>query len=51
MRSGIYLIKYWFSVNDQEQRAAVSGAHRKSNQALEAEPDGRGIAEALGGLF
>ena len=49
VRSGIYLIKYWFSVNDEEQERRFQ--ERKPDQALEAQPDGRGIAQALGRIF
>ena len=52
MRSRIDLIKYWFSVNDEE------GQERRFQESIEdpikrwkLEPDGRGIAQALGGLF
>ena len=40
VRSGIILIKYWFSVSDKEQEDALPGAHRRPDQALEAQPHG-----------
>ena len=51
VRSGIYLIKYWFSVNDEEQERRFQERIRQSDQALEAQPDGRGVAQALGRVF
>ena len=51
VRSGIILVKYWFSVNDEEQERALPGAHAQSDQALEAQPDGPRIAQALGRLL
>ena len=51
VRSEIYLIKYWFSVSDDEQERRFQERIQIPNQALEAQPDGRGIAQALGRLF
>ncbi len=48
-RSGIILIKYWFSVGDDEQERRFQ--HRRSNQAMEAEPDGPRVPQTLGGVF
>jgi len=35
IRSGIVLVKYWFSVSDDEQRQALSRAHQQPSQVLE----------------
>ena len=40
IRSGIVLVKYWFSVSDEEQERRFQCAHRRSREALEVEPDG-----------
>ena len=40
VRAGIILIKYWFSVSDEEQEAPLPGPAGRSHQTLEAEPDG-----------
>ena len=50
VRSGIQLIKYWFSITDEEQHAALPRPHPRSAQAVEAEPDGPGVAPPLGGV-
>jgi len=42
VRSGIILIKYWFSITDEEH------ADPRSAEAVEAEPDGRAGAKPLG---
>src|SRR5205807_1677664 len=51
IRSGIYLIKYWFLGQRRGAGASLPGPHAKSNQALEAQPDGHRIAQALGRIF
>ena len=48
---GIILVKYWFSVSDEEQERRFEAAHRRSAQAMEAEPDGRRVAQPLGRLL
>ena len=48
VRSGISLIKYWFSVSDAEQERRFAGAHPGSDEALEAVPDGPPVPCALG---
>ena len=48
VRSGIILIKYWFSVSDEEQETPLPGAHRRPHQALEAQPDGPGSRARAG---
>ena len=50
VRSGIRLIKYWFSITDEEQHLRFLGPHPRSAEAMEAEPDGSRVAPALGGL-
>ncbi len=40
VRSGIILIKYWFSVSDEEQEKRFQARIEDPHQALEAEPDG-----------
>ena len=51
VRSGIILIKYWFSVSDEEQERRFQEPDKGSDQALEAEPDGSRITPPLGGVF
>ena len=51
VRSGIYLIKYWFSVNDEEQERRFQERIDNPDQALEAQPDGYRVAQALGGVL
>ena len=48
VRSGINLVKYWFSVSDEEQERRFQEPHRRPDQALEAEPDGPRVARAAG---
>ena len=48
VRSGIILIKYWFSITDEEQHLRFTDAHPRSAQAVEAQPDGCAIAQPLG---
>jgi polyphosphate kinase 2 (PPK2 family) len=50
VRSGIKLIKYWFSITDDEQHMRFSMPHPRSAQAVEAEPDGCGKPPPLGGI-
>ena len=40
---------YWFSLND-EAALSLHDAHPRSTQAMEAEPDGPGVASTLGGI-
>ena len=35
IRAGIILVKYWFSVSDEEQERRFSGSHAQSDQAME----------------
>jgi polyphosphate kinase 2 (PPK2 family) len=46
VRSGIQLIKYWFSISDDEQNLRFLGPHPRPAQAVEAQPDGPGAAAA-----
>ena len=48
VRSGIMLIKYWFSVSDDGAGEALPGPPRRPDQALEAQPHGPGVARPLG---
>ena len=49
--SGIQVIKYWFSVSDEEQERRFQGAHRRSGAALEDLADGPRVTHALGRVF
>ena len=51
VRAGIQLIKYWFSVSDEEQERRFQEAPDGSDQALEAQPDGPGKPQTLGRLL
>ena len=51
VRSGIILVKYWFSVSDDEQERRFQAADRGPHQALEAQPDGPGVAGEVGGVL
>ena len=48
VRSGIILIKYWFSVSDEEQEQRFRARIKRSDQVLEAEPHGCRVAQSLG---
>ena len=48
IRAGIILVKYWFSVSDEEQEKRFQRAHRGPDQALEAQPDGPRVAACAG---
>ena len=50
VRSGIVLLKYWFSITDHEQNLRFHDAHARPAEAVEAQPDGSGVAPALGGI-
>jgi len=51
VRSGIYLVKYWFSVDDEEPERPFQGSASKiPPQTLEAQPMTWNL-EALGGVF
>ena len=51
VRSGIVLIKYWFSITDDEQHLRFLMRHARSAQTVEAEPDGSGVASSMGALY
>ena len=46
IRSGIILVKYWFSVSDEEQERRFQERIDDPDQALEAEPDGPRVPRA-----
>ena len=48
VEDGIILLKYWFSVSDEEQERRFQSRHRRPDAALEAQPDGPPVARALG---
>ena len=51
VRSGIILLKYWFSITDQEQNMRFLIAHPRPAQAVEAQPHGPRIASAMGAVY
>ena len=51
VRSGILLVKYWFSVSDEEQERRFQARDLEPDQALEAQPDGPPVPRPLGGLL
>ena len=51
VRSGIILVKYWFSVSDEEQETPLPRADRQPRQALEAQPDGPAGTGPVGRLL
>jgi hypothetical protein len=50
IRSGIMLIKYWFSITDEEQQFRFIDANSRPAQAVEAQPDGCRVKEPVGAL-
>ena len=50
VRSGVRLLKYWFSITDEEQHMRFLGPHPRSAEAMEAEPNGPRVAAPLGGV-
>jgi hypothetical protein len=50
VRSGMRLLKYWFSITDEEQHMRFLGRIHDPLEAMEAQPDGSGIAPPVGGL-
>ena len=50
VRSGIVLIKYWFSITDEEQNLRFLARIHDPLQAMETEPHGSGIAPSMGKL-
>ena len=51
VRSGTILIKYWFSVSEEEQGRRFQAAHLRPDAALEAQRHGPGSAHPLGRLL
>ena len=51
VEDGILLRKYWFSVSDDEQQRRFQPAAEGPDAAVEALPDGPGVADPLGGLL
>ena len=51
IRSGIILLKYWFSVSDDEQEKRFQARAQGPAQAVEAQPDGPREPHALGGVL
>ena len=51
VRSGIILVKYWFSVSDAEQERRFQARIDDPTQALEAVADGPPVPDALGGVL
>ena len=51
VRSGIQVIKYWFSVSDEEQERRFQKRMKDPNAELEAQPDGRRVAFSLDRVF
>ena len=50
VRSGIQLIKYWFSISDEEQHLRFLGRIHDPLKTVEAQPDGSGEPPPLGAL-
>ena len=50
VRSGIILIKYWFSITDEQQHLRFTMRIHDPAKAVEAQPDGCGIAQPLGAI-
>ena len=50
IRSGVQLIKYWFSITDDEQQFRFLCRTRDPLKAMETKPDGSRIAPPMGGL-
>jgi polyphosphate kinase 2 len=50
VRSGVHLIKFWFSVSPQGAAPPLQGTRRPPAQALEAQPHRPGLAGQVGGL-
>ena len=51
VRSGIILVKYWFSVSDDEQERRFQARANDPMRAVEAEPDGPRVARPVGRLL
>ena len=51
VRAGIQLIKYWFSVSNEEQERRFQRRIQDPDQTLETQPDGSRIARAVGRIL
>ena len=51
VRSGIILVKYWFSVSDEEQERRFQERMHDQTKRWKLSPDGPGVAAAMGGVF
>ena len=51
VRAGIILVKYWFSVSEEEQERRFQQRNVRPRAAVEAEPDGPGVARPVGRLL
>jgi polyphosphate kinase 2 len=51
VRSGIIVVKYWFSIADDEQQMRFSDADSRSAEAVEVEPHGFAVSGAVGRLY
>ena len=51
VRSGVLLLKYWFSVSDEEQERRFQGRIEDPTKRWKAFAHGPGIAQALAGVF
>ena len=51
IRSGIILIKYWFSVSDEEQEARFQARLKDRTKTVEAQSHGPGVARKVGRLL
>ena len=50
-RAGIVLVKYWFSVSDEEQERRFQSRLERPDEALEAVTDGHRVTRAVGGVL
>ena len=50
VRSGIHLLKYWFSITDEEQHLRFLGRIHDPLKQWKLSPDGPRVAPPLGGL-
>ena len=51
VRSGIVLVKYWFSITDDEQHFRFEMRANDPIKQWKLQPDGPGVTAALGGLY
>lgn len=50
IRSGIQLVKFWFSITERGAAVSISVPYQRSSQIMEAESDGSAVASTLGRL-